>query len=98
MDILRKNMVPILGVVLLAGGLYVYMTYFAKPPGEAFTSSSQGSPVSQDTLAVLASLHVIKLDTSIFTNPVFESLTSFGVELTPENVGRRNPFLPVGTK
>ncbi len=98
MDFIRKNMTLVLGILVIGGGLYVYMTYFSKPVGEALVSSESNSPVSQDTLAVLASLHVIKLDTSIFSSPAFESLTSFGVQLTPENVGRRNPFLPVGSQ
>ena len=30
------------------------------------------------------------------TDPVFASLTDFGVTIPPQNAGRRNPFAPVG--
>ena len=44
----------------------------------------------------LQSIHSIKLDNSIFTDPVFVSLTDFGVTIPPENVGRPDPFVPLG--
>lgn len=99
MDFIKKNKV-IVGVIL-AGflGLVVYLNFFSgAPSGELLASTEEASPLSSDLLSVLSNLHTIKLDESIFSDPTFESLTNFGVELPPETVGRRNPFLPLGAQ
>jgi hypothetical protein len=98
-DFIKKNMPLVLGILLVVAGLVVYLNFFSGS-SEALlaTSADSQSPVSQDLLVTLSNLHTIKLDSSIFSDPLFQSLTSFGVELPPENVGRRNPFLPVGSQ
>ncbi len=100
MDFFKKNIPLVIGFLVVVGGLYVYLNFFAGSASEALlaTTADSQSPVSQDLLVTLSNLHTIKLDSSIFSDPLFQSLTSFGVELPPENVGRRNPFLPVGTQ
>ena len=98
-DFIKKNMALVLGILGILVALVVYLNFFAGNSSSALLASSDAtSPVSQDLLVTLASLHTIKLDTSIFTSPEFESLTSFGVTIPPEAVGRRNPFLPAGTQ
>lgn len=98
-DFIKKNMVLVLGIGLIVLGLVVYLNFFSGASSEALLASTDTqSPVSQELLVSLANLHTIKLDNGIFSDPLFTSLTSFGVELPPENVGRRNPFLPVGSQ
>lgn len=53
--------------------------------------------LGRELLAALATLKSTKLDTSIFDDPVFMSLTDFGVEISAQPVGRRNPFAPFAT-
>lgn len=98
MDLIKKNMGIVLAVLLAVLALVVYINFFAGKGGGALLTSSGDSniAVSQDLLVALTNLHTIKLDTSLFSDPAFKSLTSFGVQLPPENVGRRNPFEPVG--
>lgn len=48
--------------------------------------------LGRELLTTLARLKSTKLDTSIFSDPVFVSLRDFGVEIAPQPVGRRNPF------
>lgn len=98
-DFVKKNMPLILGALIIVLGLVVYLNFFSGGTSEALlASTSEESPVSQELLVTLSNLHTIRLDNSIFSDPLFQSLTSFGVELPPENVGRRNPFLPVGSQ
>lgn len=99
MDFFKKNKI-LLGVILVAFvGLVGYLNFFSgAPSGELLASTEEASPLSSDLLSVLSNLHTIKLDESIFSDPAFQSLTNFGVELPPENVGRRNPFLPLGAQ
>jgi hypothetical protein len=58
------------------------------------TSDVSNSAASQQLLVTLANLHTIRLDGTIFNDPVYLSLTDYGVVIAPENVGRRNPFVP----
>ena len=97
MDFLKKNMVPIVGGVLLLAGIYVYMTYFSSPSSATVTSSDSNLALSQNLLVTLQNLHTIKLDGSVFSEPAFQSLTDFGVTIPPEAVGRRNPFVPISS-
>jgi hypothetical protein len=100
MDFIKKNMILVLGILGIILALVVYLNFFSGSASDALLASTADntSPVSQDLLVTLSNLHTIRLDNSIFSDPLFQSLTSFGVELPPENVGRRNPFLPVGSQ
>lgn len=82
-------------VIVLAG--YIYFTYFSGSSSGALLTTSESSPLSSDLLTTLSSLHTIKLDNAIFSDPIYLSLTDFGVQIPPENVGRRNPFAPLGS-
>jgi hypothetical protein len=93
MDFLKKNRMYIGIVLLLAAGFWVYMTYFTGSSGELLTSNAS-SPLSQDVLLTLSNLNTLKLDDSIFSDPVFTSLSDYSVAIPPEAAGRRNPFAP----
>jgi hypothetical protein len=93
MDFLKKNMTSIGGVVILILAVYVYFTYFGTSSAPLTASDNA---VSGNLLATLGSLHTIKLDNSIFTNPVFVSLSDFGTTIPPQSSGRGNPFAPIG--
>jgi hypothetical protein len=97
MDFIKKNSV-LMGVIV-AGllGLVIYLNFFSGASSvDLLATTAEPSPVSQELLTSLSNLYSIKLDNSIFSDPAFLSLTNFGVELPPEAVGRRNPFLPIG--
>lgn len=97
MDFFKKNKMAIAGGVALLLLIYVYLAYFSGSSSSAtLTASDAESPLSTDILVTLQSIHSIKLDNAIFTDPVFVSLSDFGVTIPPENVGRRNPFVPIG--
>lgn len=97
MDFLKQNKTIIGGVVVIVLAIVVYFMYFAGGSSSAtLTSSDANSVISQNLLVTLQNLHTIKLDDSIFTNPIFVSLTDFGVTIPPENVGRTDPFMPLG--
>lgn len=96
MDFFKQNKITVGGGAALALLIVVYFMFFSGGGTSATLTSTGGpSPVSTDLLVTLQNLHTIKLDNSIFTNPVFVSLSDFGVTIPPENVGRRNPFLPL---
>jgi hypothetical protein len=96
MQFLKDNKLYIGLVIVAVLGWWLYMTYFAGSASDAsLLTTPQESPLSQDVLTTLSNLTVIRLDPSIFSDPVFTSLTDYGVQIPAENVGRRNPFAPL---
>ena len=51
-----------------------------------------GAQISQ----ALLKIDQIKLDRSVFENPIFKSLEDRSQNIEPEPVGRTNPFAPLG--
>lgn len=94
MDFIKQNKLTIGVTVVVALAAIVYFMYFSGGSSAPTLSSSTSSTVSQTLLVQLQSLTTIKLDNSVFSNPVFISLTDFGVTIPPENSGRTDPFLP----
>ncbi len=94
MQFIKDNKMYIGLIVLAVAGLWMYMTFFSGSSPEATLTSDHESPLSQDVLVTLSNLHTITLDASIFSDPLFLSLTDYGVAIPPQNVGRRNPFAP----
>lgn len=93
--LLKKNMVVIGVIVAAVVALYFYSS--SSGGGAILTSSMEAeSPVSHEILATLGNLRTIRLDDSIFKDPLFMSLSDFGVTIPPAAAGRRNPFAPVG--
>ena len=95
MNFITKNKGMLGGIVVAVLCAMLYLTFFQSGSAPALSSTDQTSPVSQDLLVALQNLHTIALDNGIFSDPVFVSLTDFGVTIPPENVGRRNPFIPL---
>jgi hypothetical protein len=91
----KNNKMTLGGGVALLLLVWVYFTYFGGGGTEPL-SSPDTTAISGDLLVTLGSLHTIKLDNSLFSDPVFVSLSDFGVSLPPQAAGRRNPFAPVG--
>lgn len=54
-----------------------------------------GAQADKEFLHLLNQLEAIKLDKSIFSDPVFRSLVDFRREPAPQPVGRANPFAPL---
>lgn len=90
---------------LIALGIFgVYFFIFRreapKEPMEGDELISVTAPAPADAilgrelLTALGQLRDIKIDTSIFDDPVFQILSDFSVEIADQPVGRRNPFSP----
>jgi len=96
-DFIKQNKVfvgIIFAVVVLVGGYFIYGAGGTPSEGSALTSTgvSETSKVSRELLATLSNLKSISLDSSIFTDSVFLSLTDFGTVIPVQPVGRDNPF------
>lgn len=95
MNILKNKwlMGGVAGALVLALGYYLWST----AGSSALLTTTEGtSPLSQEILTTLGQLHTIKLDSAVFRDPVFVSLSDFSATIPPQTAGRRNPFAPVG--
>src|SRR3989338_666248 len=87
MDILKNKFVAGgIGLVLIL--TLVYYVWTSSENSAILTTNDGTSPLSQEILITLGQLHTIRLDPAIFTDPVFASLTDFGVTIPPQNAGR----------
>ncbi len=89
-----------MGVVVLAIFIilcFLFYSWSGSSSSGLTGTNSNNEQMGQKLLITLAGLNTIRLDGDIFTDPVFASLTDFGVIIPPQQAGRRNPFLPIGS-
>ena len=92
---LKDNKMLALGSVVVILGALLYFMFFSGPSEEAaVVAQDDTGSVSRELVITLSNLNTIRLDASIFDDPVFLSLSDFGVQIPLQNVGRRNPFAP----
>lgn len=92
-----KRVVVGFGVLLLILlGLLFYWILRPDTTNTGPISIASVSPLDatlgKELLAALSKLKSTKLDTSIFKDPIFQSLKDYGVDIASQPVGRRNPF------
>ena len=60
-------------------------------------SKTSAEIVGVEIISALNQIESLKLDRSIFDNPVYQSLKDRSQEIPPEPVGKPNPFSPIGS-
>jgi len=92
---LKDNKVLTLGGVVVILAALIYFMFFSGSSEQAgVVVEDETSSVSRELVITLSNLNTIRLDNSIFEDPVFLSLSDFGESIPLQNVGRRNPFAP----
>ncbi len=95
-DFIKQNKL-LSGAAVLGLGVLLYYFVFAASSTDSLlteTDVTGASPVTQELLVTLSNLRSIELNDAIFRDPIFMSLSDFGVVIPQEPIGRRNPFLP----
>jgi len=96
---LFKNRIVILvlaGVVLAGVVWYSFMRDKGTKPLLQTEDLTEATAVDNDVVQILLQLRAVSLSGTIFSDPVFLSLTDYGSQIVPEPVGRANPFAPIG--
>lgn len=70
--------------------------YGDEGPLSVLPVSPLDASLGRELLVALATLKSTKLDTGVWSDPVYASLKDFGVEISAQPVGRRNPFAELG--
>lgn len=85
----------IIASLVVAGGIYWY--FFTGSPaeeGSLSTGSSQSQAQAQfETL--IGELGPISFDLTILSDPRFNALVDLATPITPEPLGRKDPFAPI---
>ena len=97
---MKKN---ILTISVVAVVIIFVMWYFMGSSNSANDVSSlsadTNAPQSSDAIYIYSLLQKMpkNLDTSIFSNSIFQNLVDNTVILTSQDYGRNNPFAPIGS-
>lgn len=83
-------------IAVAALALYQYVAMPASAADGVTADSNSRSVVDKKAMAVLDKIEKLKLDPAVFRNKAFQSLQDFTVPLPPQEVGRSNPFAPLG--
>lgn len=89
-------------IVLLSIMLFFY--FKGKPNADSVSSLEEtGTTESNDALAasnrivaLLNQISSLEINDSIFKTPVYKSLVDYTVAIPEQNIGRPNPFAPIG--
>lgn len=95
MDFIQRYSSVLSGIALIAVLYGGYVLFFAPPSEPALTATAAVTAEDQELITLLLSLKNIRLDESLFSDPLFLALKDFGQELVAEPVGRTNPFAPL---
>ena len=91
----KRIAIGFLVMFLISAGVFFYWLSDVETGDTGLTvlpESPLGATLGRDLLSALATLKSTKLDTSVFQDPIFLSLKDFGVEISAQPIGRRNPF------
>jgi len=89
----RANLFTIILVIIVLVSGYVWYSYLKNRPSAAVTSRQQSTEAGKEFVGLLKTLAAVRIDTSFFSSPGFQSLKAgAGLPQTPSARGRNNPF------
>jgi len=90
-----NTIILILATLVVAAGAYWY--FFTDTGNEPpLTPSVTQSQAQVQFQVLLGELQPISFNTGIFSDPRFVALVDLSTPITPETMGRLDPFAPVG--
>lgn len=90
----RQNILMIVLVIIIIITAYIWYGYVRSKPSEIVVRSSEGVvPEAQGLLTLLQAIEKVRIDTSFFEDPVYNTLEDLSPPIiVPETRGRANPF------
>jgi hypothetical protein len=90
-----KNIIIV--VVLIIGGFYAYNTFTApeSEPSASLQVTSSADVLGSDIIKAINQINDLKLDRSVFDDPIFRTLVDRSEEILPQAKSRPNPFAPI---
>ncbi|OHA88703.1 MAG: hypothetical protein A2653_00170 [Candidatus Zambryskibacteria bacterium RIFCSPHIGHO2_01_FULL_43_25] len=95
----RKAFTLIIVIIALLAFAYFYFfnsEEIVVPSFDEFGNPVETAVVGQDLIQLLDQIQGVQFDESLFSSAAFRVLTDYAIVLTPEPVGRNNPFAEIG--
>ncbi len=94
-----KKTIAIIVIIILVA-LLAYFYYEGNAPVsnsslETTAASADAQAVGGRVLSLLNQIRSLKIDTSVFKDPSYQTLRDYSVQIPQEDVGRPNPFAPL---
>ncbi len=94
----KKPIIIIVIVLVLAAAAYFYFS--GSPTDTAATLDAEQTPegalVGAEVLTLLNEISALSIDSTLFDSQAYKSLVDHTVVVPEQNIGRFNPFVPVG--
>lgn len=84
-------------IVIAVIGIFIYLGMGSKNETDTLTTvdfTTDRSMIGNDIKILLSQLNSLKIDSEIFTNPVYKSLNDYTNTIPPLTQGKKNPFAP----
>ncbi|HEY4514122.1 MAG TPA: hypothetical protein VJH69_02250 [Candidatus Paceibacterota bacterium] len=92
--ILRHKLLLVLVVLLLIG--FIWYGSGDESSSPLTTEDTDVNNPSREIVTKLLALQVVTLTGTIFSDPAFKGLKDFSTQIIPEEMGRPDPFAPLG--
>lgn len=97
----NSKKILVAGIVVLVLVFGVYYVFFRATPVvvslDEFGNPTETKVVGQDLIDLSKQLEAVTLDGAAFKKKTFTNLVDYSVNLPSDEVGRRNPFDPIGS-
>jgi len=93
----KKNLFIAIAIIVVAGIAYFYYKGNSSSSSSS-TLSVQGpdtTAVGSQVLTLLNQIRSLQIDSKFFTDPGYQTLRDYSVQIPPVSVGRTNPFAPL---
>ena len=93
---MRQSILAFILIIMITATIFVWYAYIRKPGDQSPGATAPASAIEDQRLAQYRQIEALKPDTSILSDPLFQSLSRY-VSPNPAPAatpGRINPFLP----
>jgi hypothetical protein len=90
-----RNTLGVIALLVVIGGLYWYFFGGSAAPEPPLSATAPASDAAQQFLDLAGELAAVSFNTSIFSDPRFNSLVDISTTVIPEAQGRPDPFAPI---
>jgi len=91
-NLFTKALLPLSTVLIIIGVLYLSSAYADTTPDDSLSSDT----ISAQIVSKISILNSVSLKDAMFKNPMFTSLVDYSRPLPDQEIGRNNPFAPIG--
>ncbi len=93
---MKKTSIILIIIVVVGAFIYFYLNGNSNNNSALLQGSSPelSDNISMEVLALLNQIQSLKIDSAMFSEPVYRTLVDYSVPIPPQDIGRTNPFAP----